>query len=302
MIAGHDVEFLSADGFRPCNNILESIDASLGHNSKIQILQRTGSSDWEPQEILWWWLSPVGTSSVFLSSEYYSSPWRHIFLRTICSGGDVEMSTGRPKWFQISWLRGSPAPKTTRRECPHYVPPWTHRPKHQETTYFISSQSLLHASPMWLLNPHSRSILTIFTVLPGVACQAGTFVRSGFVKEASAIMETGRRGTCCKRKGNFPQRHCGESISSSQGLSLAFCSLLAIFLLLLLDPHYRHLRMPKIGAYLMLFDIFKGPRSMLLWSEKPKANINRHTTGLKWKHAFTPPIKTPGETGVLRQL
>lgn len=95
----------------------------------------------------------------------------------------------------------------------------------------------------------------------------------------------------------FPQ-----AWSLDQGLSLAFCSLLAIFLLLLLDPHYHHLRMPKIGAYLMLFDIFKGPRSMLLWSEKLKANINRHTTGLKWKHTFTPPIKTPGETGVLRQL
>jgi len=38
---------------------------------------------------------------------------------------------------------------------------------------------------------------SIFTALPGVACQAGAFVRSGFVKEASAIMETGRRGTCC---------------------------------------------------------------------------------------------------------
>lgn len=94
-------------------------------------------------------------------------------------------------------------------------------------------------------------------------------------------METGRRGTCWKRKGNFPQCHCVvsqrlQAWSFNRSLSLAFCSLLAIFFLLLLALHHQYLRMPKTGTYLMLFDIFEGPRSMALWSEKPKANKQPH--------------------------
>lgn len=60
--------------------------------------------------------------------------------------------------------------------------------------------------------------------------------------------------------------------------------------------------MPKTGTYLMLLDIFEGPRSMLLWSEKPKANKNKYTMSLEQKQAFTPPIGTPREGGSLREL
>lgn len=45
MISGHSVEFLSANGFRPCNNTPEAMHAALGPHSKIQILQSTGSQD-----------------------------------------------------------------------------------------------------------------------------------------------------------------------------------------------------------------------------------------------------------------
>lgn len=141
-----------------------------------------------------------------------------------------------------------------------------------------SSQSPLHVSPTWHLNSHSRGILTIFTVLPSVACQAGTFVGSSFVKEASAIMETGRRGTCCKRKGNFPQCHRTAS-QSPQAWSLdQSLSLASLLLSLLLDSYCHCLRILKTGIYLILFEIFEGPRSMFLWSEKPKANTNKYTT------------------------
>lgn len=129
-------------------------------------------------------------------------------------------STSHP--FLCPWDR------STQWQSPHYPPSWRDHGRQQGTTPPASSPNPLHASPTWHLNSHSGGTLTIFTVLPGVACQTGALVRSGVVKKASAIMETRRRGTRCKRKGNFSQCPCAVSqFLQASGLSLV--SLLAIF-------------------------------------------------------------------------
>lgn len=99
--------------------------------------------------------------------------------------------------------------------------------RHQGTTPPASSPDPLHASPAWYLHSHSAGKLTIFTVLPGVARQAGTLVRSGAVQEASAVVETRGRGTRCKREGNCSQRPCEvspfiQAWSPDHSLSLVF--------------------------------------------------------------------------------
>lgn len=123
---------------------------------------------------------------------------------------------------------------TQRQPSPHEIdsmgesmlPVILDRPcRHQGTTPPASSPDRLRASPAWHLHAHSAGKLTVFTVLPGVARQAGTLVRSGAVEEASAIVETRGRGTRCKTEGDFSQCLCAvspfiQAPSSDHSLSL----------------------------------------------------------------------------------
>lgn len=230
------------------------------------------SSDSEPQES-WWQLLGLLTLPHWFWALDCLGQCRHMFFRDTCSRRGLEMSVGKPGWFQTSWFRGSPAfLRSSECKCPHYVPPWRDQPRHQETTYPESSQSPLYASPTWHFNSHTPGILTIFTALPSETCQAGTLVRSCLIKDASAIMETRGRGTCCKRKGNFSQCHSMVSISSSLGSwpedftcpLKSSCYFFTHFIECML-PLFENAKNGHVNCQMMLMlsDVLKGPRRML---------------------------------------